>query len=170
MLMPAKLVAFSPAPKVYAPAENNKRCHGTSTSFHFTTPTPGNKATIAPINAMAVLLTPWYLSVAQKNNTNTNMMIDFISLKVIEPSFSYSFFSMIIPPSIEGFCSSFLRGKIIFVPTTQPIIISNKAKGKAAIDQSVYKKSFIPIAPAIMAPAKRLAPEPVINAPAAILI
>jgi len=91
-----------------------------------------------------------------------------VDLKLKPANFLYSFFSK--PLSRESFCSSFLRGKINFVRTTYPIIINNNAKRKAAIDQSAYKKSFMSKASAIMASARRLAPDPIIKVSAEILM
>ncbi len=76
-LIAGRSVALNPAPRVYAPAENKSRCQGISTSFHFTTPIWGNKATTAPKKAIAVALTPCHLSVTQSNRTTTKIKTDF---------------------------------------------------------------------------------------------
>ena len=107
-----------------------------STSFHFTTPMPGSKATTAPMKATAVWLMPCCLSVAQRMSTTTKMATDFHSSVRILPSLLSSSRKRSIPPAICGTRSSFFRGKKIFVPTNQAMRMRNTLMGNATLNQS----------------------------------
>ena len=84
-IIAGRSVALRPDPITYAPAENIIRCHGMSTSFHFTTPMPGIRAMMAPMRTTTSAETPCRLSVTHMTSTPTNMAIDLNSSTVILP-------------------------------------------------------------------------------------